>query len=222
MSEPSDHEWLLARERGENVLQVPAKTRTKYQQLDQLIAALPGRAPSPGWKQRMLDLLEEPTPAPVARPRWRMQRIAGGVALAAAAVVVLAVYSTRTDRRMTEPVVATEVRRGTNPHRGSGVSIGDTFVVHVEVDRAIELRVYGDAGEPLARCTDDQGCTVQRDGERRRYSLEVTLHAQGEVRAVLFMGATATAPPPKNLDADLEAAHQAGVDARQIAVLRAQ
>ena len=49
-------------------------------------------------------------------------------------------------------------------------------------------RVYGEGGEPLARCTDAQGCKVERTGARRTYTLELPLRSPGDVRAVLFIG----------------------------------
>src|ERR1044071_6066699 len=60
MTESNDYEWLLARERGEDVSHVPAHTRDRYSQLDRLIQDLPACAPSPGWKQRVLDSLDDP------------------------------------------------------------------------------------------------------------------------------------------------------------------
>jgi hypothetical protein len=59
MTESNDYEWLLARERGEDVSHIPAATRARYSQLDRLIKELPAHAPSPGWKQCVLDSLDD-------------------------------------------------------------------------------------------------------------------------------------------------------------------
>jgi hypothetical protein len=123
----------------------------------------------------------------------------------------------------TGPVVTTEIRRGNSPHRsGSGsVSIGDTFVIQVTSDHPSELRVYGDTGEPLARCSEDQGCTVERDGNVRRFRLELVLRASGNVRAVLFTGASIP-EAFQSLDADVETAQRADIAVRQVANVHVQ
>ena len=59
-TESNDYEWLLARERGEDVSHVSARTRAKYCQLDGLLKELPAYAPNPGWKQRVLDSIDDP------------------------------------------------------------------------------------------------------------------------------------------------------------------
>jgi hypothetical protein len=76
VNDSNDYEWLLARERGEDVSHIPAETRAKYRQLDRLLNQLPTHAPSPGWKQRVLDSLDDPglanadvTVISVVRPR---------------------------------------------------------------------------------------------------------------------------------------------------------
>ena len=71
--ELNDEEWLLARERGDDVSHIPAPTREAYRQLDRLIDELPAHAPTSEWKQRVFDALDEP-PAyrDRRRPRWRL------------------------------------------------------------------------------------------------------------------------------------------------------
>src|ERR1051325_3610957 len=66
MTDRDDREWLLARERGEDVSHIPEDTRARYRELGQLIVSLPGRSPSPGWKQRTLAAIDQPVPPPVA------------------------------------------------------------------------------------------------------------------------------------------------------------
>jgi hypothetical protein len=267
---PDDEDWLLDRERGDDVSHIAPETRARYEQLDQLIAALAERPPPAGWKQRVLDALDAPaprsssdmiepaasgpapstdSPAPRSPPETRVStggraadgraangRIAEGrrapivrgwrawiLALGGAVVgiVILSVVVPRPQPPRAEPVVTTEIRRGERPHRGDDVSVGDTLVVHAESDQPIELRVYGDGGEPLARCTDTQGCAVERSGAHRRYTLDVLLRAPGDVRTVLFTG-DAIPSPGANLDADLDAALAAHVDARQVATVRVE
>ena len=280
MTESNDYEWLLARERGEDVTHVPAETRAKYSQLDRLIKGLPAHAPSPGWKQRVLDSLDDPlekrrprafpsatarSPVATARsapaPRRRWWWVFGpGLASAFGLVLALFAYSREhgadgvsideraatvadkpaavlgaspdvdprstaisepaaVDRPPAAPSVA--VRRGQRPHRGVGPSIGDTLVIDTSSDRPLELRTYGDSGEPLARCTETDGCRVAREGGRRRFHFELELRSAGTVRTVAFTGESM---PPSfvSLDADLEAARVANADVREISVVHVE
>lgn len=125
-----------------------------------------------------------------------------------------------------EPVTAPRptivIRRGDTPHRsGGGASIGDTLLLDLEVDRPGELRVYGDAGEPLARCTEAQGCTVERSGKVRRFQLQLVLRASGTVRAVLFTG-DSIPEAFRNLNTDVETAQRANVEVRQVGFVHVQ
>jgi hypothetical protein len=286
MTESNDYEWLLARERGEDVSHIPAETRAKYSQLDRLIKELPAHAPSPGWKQRVLDSLDDPlearrprafpsatvrSPVATARsapaPRRRWWWVFGpGLASAFGLVLALFVYgdehgapavsrragiaerpaaapaSTGGDNQPTvlrlpargDPPTAmiavavgvdgllaaapsVAVRRGPRPHRG----IGDILVIDTVSDRPLELRAYGDSGEPLARCTEAEGCSVAREGGRRRVHFELELRSPGAVRTVAFAGG---AMPTSfvNLDADLEAARLANTDVREISVVHVE
>jgi hypothetical protein len=62
MSEPRssedqpDHEWLEARERGEDIGHVPAHKREPYEKLGKMLAS--GMAPSPGFRKRVLDAID--------------------------------------------------------------------------------------------------------------------------------------------------------------------
>lgn len=175
--------------------------------------------------------------------RHRAWLAAGGLAMAAAIAVVLVWCHRAGEERSSvvasvdrpgsatgagsvasaePPLVTVEIRRGDARRRGGdSASIGDTLILHLQVDRPSELRVYGDAGEPLARCTETLGCTVERTGEVRRFQLEVMLRASGTVRAVLFTGA----PIPESfhdLNADVETAQRANVEARQVAFVHVQ
>jgi hypothetical protein len=177
-------------------------------------------------------------------PKRRIWATAASLAAAAAVVIVIATHGgTSSDRASASreslaalappfrdspppselPTVIAEIRRGDRPHRSgrNSASIGDTLVLRTDTWHPIELRVYGDAGEPLARCTERQGCAVEHDGDHRRFRFELALHAAGDVRTVLFTGAAVPAAF-ENLDADVEAAQRAGVDARQVAIIHVQ
>jgi hypothetical protein len=188
-------------------------------------------APGDGWKQRVLaqvDALEateakanEPAPAPApvtplpARPRpWRRWAAAGAVVAAAAAAIAIYLGTRPGAPRFGEQLaVAAEVRDGAAKVRGQGApaKIGDTLVARGESPGPGELRVYGDTGELVAACSDrgGPGCAVERDGDRRRFVLEVPLRARGQVHVVVFGGAQIPASR-ETLAADIEAAKQAG------------
>ena len=66
-----------------------------------------------------------------------------------------------------------------------------------------------------------------RDGEHLRYVLELTLRSHGTVRTMLFASdsTSASSPAPiafRSLDADVDAAHAQGIDARQVAIDQVQ
>ena len=220
MAEPEDHVWLAARERGEDVSHVPAEIRAPYDQLGNLLQALPTVEPPAGWKQRALAKLDAAQAAPIdelARRRPLRAWIATAAVVAAAAIVLIVVQIQRPPARvaLAEPTVQTELRRA-GPSRGLGeAALGDTLIVRAVADQAIELRLYGDTGELLARCSDASGCTVARDGERRHYTLELVLRAPGDVRTMLFVTAGRDVPA-RDLDRDLQAAHDAGLAPRQV------
>ena len=281
MTESNDYKWLMARERGEDVSHIPAHTRDKYRQIDQLIQDLPACAPSPGWKQRVLDSLDDPLVAErprvfpgatarsrVAPPRrsapppprrWQWAVGSGVTSLAAVFAVCAYIHApgapsgpprqqvavspasaepgaldprgiaymlARAEAPPTAPqdgTPAVEIRRAARRHRDRGTApkIGDTLVIEMIAARPIELRVYGDSGEPLARCTETQGCLVEHMGSGRKYHVEVELRAPGAVRTVEYAGA---AMPELfvSLDKDLEAAGQAGVDMRELSVVHVE
>lgn len=215
IADARDHEWLAARERGEDVSHVPAARRAPYDELGALLQKLPGMTPGDGWKQRVLgeiDALEAREPPRRAAPpaRWRRWAAAGAAVAAAAAI---AIYLARPDapRFGDQPVVTTELRSGPGVVRGRGAaeaSLHDTLVVRIEATGPVEVRVYGDTDEVLKSCGEHGGCTVERDGERRRLVLELPLDAPGAVRVVTFAGARippSTGARPTDLDAAIEA-----------------
>jgi 4-amino-4-deoxy-L-arabinose transferase-like glycosyltransferase len=175
------------------------------------------------------------------RPRYRTWVIVGGLATTAAFTIALtlcnhaieehrpsvaAVESRDNLAHMSvskDPTGTAEIRRGNKPHRSGSdsVSIGDTLVLHVKAAPPFELRVYGDTGEPLARCSETQGCSLENDGNVRQFRLELELRASGDVRAVLFTGASIP-DAFQDLNTDVETAQRAKVDAHQIAVVHVQ
>lgn len=232
-----DHEWLLARERGEDVGDVLAARRAPYERLGELLGS--GAKASAGWRQRVLDAIDAeeaagrpgdpavapPRPPPVvsleaARERRRSRRtlIVAGLAAAAAAAAILVIprLGSRGPEAPQVLVLATEVRHGPTIVRGNTESpdeanLGDTLVVRAETVGPAELRVYGGSGERmLGSCNEGSGCTVEHDGERRRFVLEVKLEVPGQASAVVFLGAS---PPPRTgaRSTDLEAAAGAGI-----------
>jgi len=225
MTEPADHEWLLARERGDDVSQVPEARRAPYRQLEQLVAALPDPAPPAGWKRRVLEAIDQPAPTSAPLPARRARRWAALAALAAVILLwcVLRLPAQRdpppqvaASLRPDGPTVATEIRAGSVRRSTGAAHLGDTLVVTAEADAPIELRLYGDADEPIARCTDRGGCTVAHTGSHRRYVLEQVLRSHGTVRVMLFTGAAFPATFER-LDADVASAHAHGGEARQVA-----
>lgn len=255
MTELNDHEWLLARERGEDISHVPEETRRRYRELEQLLAGLPGPIPHQGWQRRVLDAVDathapavgarcESAPPPSVRswpraswppsvPRhWaphlaatpvrRRLRIATRATTALTLVLAVSLVDHGGDGAsqadMAAPLVM--VRRGNKLHRGGSASIGDTLVVHMKADRPSELRVYGDAGELLARCAEPEPCARDRSQRHHWFQLELVLHAPGDVRTVMFAG---RAPDTvDNIEADLEAAQRANVAVHQISIIRVQ
>ncbi|HWU91524.1 MAG TPA: hypothetical protein VN253_29855 [Kofleriaceae bacterium] len=230
MTEERDHEWLLARERGEDVSHVAAATRAPYDEIGELLAKLPGMALHTGWKQRVLAAIDadearpaaSPKPAPAPRRRrWIAGAAVAGLAAAIAIFVVISRGSSRPEPRTSVAELAhlesrialtAEVRGGTGTPRGQGeeARLGDRYVVRARITGPAELRLYGDTGELLATCTERGGCTVEHDGEGRTLVLEIVLRARGEVRLVAFTGARIPASTGE-LARDLDAATQAGV-----------
>jgi hypothetical protein len=216
MSELRDHEWLLARARGEDVSHVPAATRAAYDHLERLIKQLPP-TPSlpPGCRRRTLEALRAaPAPRrPMSRKRWLIG--IGAVMTAGTVALLIAIRppSPASPPPIEEPTVTSMIRPAPRPHRGSGANIDDTLVVKIEANQPVETRIYNDAGEMLARCHDQEECAIQHDGPRTRWKLEVLLRARGDVRIVLFLGASV--PEPRGtLERDSAAAYDAGVEIR--------
>jgi hypothetical protein len=152
-----------------------------------------------------------------AKPREPMRRlwIAGGLAAMAAALLVYFALP-RTSTTTGAIALATEVRRDptvrrAEPGRADQANLGDTLVVRAEATGPAEVRVYGGSGELLlGRCNDQGGCRIERDGERRRFVIEVPLNTPGMVHAVVFIGANVPASAGARA-LDLETAAGAGI-----------
>jgi len=202
-----DHGWLLARERGEDISHIPMHVRAKYEQLEQLLAALPDPSAGPRWRPRVL--------AAVGRARRRRVWLAAG---SVAAALALAVYLPGPPA--VAPAITVVVHHGGEPHRGASTSIGDVLAVDVTTARPFELRVYGDTGEPLARCAEAEGCGG-RDPSQRTVHFELVLRSPGDVRTMMFAG-DAMPVAFDSLEGDLEAARHAGIEVRQISSVHVQ
>jgi hypothetical protein len=158
---------------------------------------------------------------PLKRRRRLLRWISGGLAAAAAAAALLVVFSGDRGSAPTDPTVelTAEIRPGGEvvrggPDRGDHANVGDTLVVGAEATGPVEIRVYGGSSERLlATCNDRGGCAVTRDGERRRFVLEVPLETPGTVRAVVFVGANLPASAG-SLGPDLERAEGAGIQTK--------
>lgn len=157
------------------------------------------------------------------RPRPRPWIWAAGGVLAAAAALLLVLGIPRLPHGSSGPqqiAFATEVRHGATvlrgpSERGDQASVGDTLVVRAIAPGPAELRVYGGSnGRLIASCNEQGGCTVERDGEVRRFVLEVALDVPGTVSAVVFVG-TNLPPSTRSLDPDLEAAAAARIEVKQ-------
>ena len=174
----------------------------------------------------------KPVLAPPKPARRRQWIAAGAVAMAAAAAI--AIYVARRPAPLqleallsSEPpsqlppsgdqlaLLTAEVRDGDGTPRGrDGVRLNDKYAIRLETTGPAELRLYGDTQELLATCSGGEpGCTIERDGERRRFSFEVVLRWPGEVRLVAFAGARIPASTGE-LARDLDEAARAGIEPR--------
>jgi hypothetical protein len=243
MSEPNDAEWLRARERGDDVSHVPKAARAPYDQLERLLRALPSPASSPAWQRQVLDAVDRPAVAapPRVRPSHKLRWMLAGATVAAAAAVITAIALIRPGSEpavpssissgsghvgspsiaAAEPIVTTEIRRSAAPHRGGRIALGDSLIVRARSWSDIELRLYGDAGEPLARCPGVQGCRVVASDGHRDYLIELVLRAPGDIHTVVFMGDGMPAAF-QSLDADVAAAQRSNVEARESSVINVQ
>lgn len=204
MSESHDHEWLLARERGEPIGDVPPETVRRYARLERMLAELPGTEPAADWQQRVLVEIERARPS--AARRSRVRYMIGLSAVAAAALIFLAIRVRETPEP-SAPSLTTEVIAGSAVHRGGEITIGDTLVVKAQSRAPAELRVYGDAHELVARCGVEEPCY---DRARRSFRIALDLRTPGAVRAVLFIGPRIPASGT-TMAQDLEAATRAKI-----------
>ncbi|MBC7973619.1 MAG: hypothetical protein H7138_01445 [Myxococcales bacterium] len=78
--------------------------------------------------------------------------------------------------------------------------------------------MYSDAGKPLARCSALVDCGLEMIDNAPWFHLEVTLRTSGRVSAFLFAGRSIL--PQQGLNADLLAAHEIGIETREIALVR--
>jgi hypothetical protein len=201
-----DAQWLLARERGEQVSPLDAQRSATYERLIGAIRDLPTIIAPDDMPGRVLaaidrgDAPESSAPRRATRP-WAVAAVAA-VAMAAGIVLFM-----RPDASGPPPgQIATEVRHGSVARRGEGAAIGDTLVVRAQVPPRGELRIYrGDA--MVARCPGGPTCRENAGG----VSVEMELDVPGRYRPVMF-GSGVASPSGRAAD-DFDAAMRARIDA---------
>ncbi|HET9626695.1 MAG TPA: hypothetical protein VFP84_35275 [Kofleriaceae bacterium] len=202
-----DDGWLDDRERGLAVDHVAPETRAIYDHLQRHLAAMP---PPAGWQDRVLarfdrELGREPGRAPDPEPvraaprRARRRWLAAGAMVAAAAVVLVIVWTRAADR--------TPIALRDRPSQPTYLDGSDEHHSHDTVripgDPALRaVRIYRPGGALLASCPGDPRCAA--DG-----GLAIELPGAGRFE---ILGFTGCAPPPSRGDreADEAAAHDAG------------
>jgi hypothetical protein len=192
-----------------------------YEALRKDLAALGGgEEPPAGWRDRVRREVRETgrTASPSFPHRPRLGRWWPVPALAAAAAIVFAVTVFR-PQGPPEPALRASVERGSVAFRGDEAPRpGDTLSLEAEGGRhrRLELRIYRNERELLARCENGSGSgpadlgsgSCFRDGGRLRLTL--TLDAVGRYQPVLLFSAEPLPPPAAGLDADVGAVLRAG------------
>jgi hypothetical protein len=178
----------------------------RHQVLAELLGHSDGRRQPPlGWEQATLAFIHD---AERARRRRRRALQAVGAAVALAAAVVLAfALRPRPAPPSPELALAVEVTRGSEPMRGDMARLGDRLAVSVRAGAAarLEVRVYRDDRELVARCTTEPPCRRTATG----VAAEVVLGNPGRYQ-VLVVDGRPPPDPPGGLDRDASQAAQAG------------
>jgi hypothetical protein len=199
VSDANDDAWLAARERGDSVDHVPAETRQRYRNLERHVAELPGERAPEGWQARVLAKLDATAP----RRRWPIWVAAGGLAAAAAIVLVLVMRGGSPGERDLVVIDVREPSHSATTTRSAGTAaVGDMLVAHATGAHLVELRAYRKTGPAIARCPGGPSCGA--DG-----SIELVLDARGPIRVVAFYDHEPP-PPTTDRDADIAAASKAG------------
>lgn len=191
-------------ERGEPIESAgEAAVRARYERLAQQIAQTPDVEPPPDLLARVLAGVRAAPPP--RRAVWRRPHawLAGGVAFAAAAVLLA--WCTGAAPPAGDALAVQVIASGT--HRGSGsAAVGDRLIARVSAGSgAVELRVYRDDREVVLRCPGDAGC--RREGDA--LVGEVVVSEPGRYRIVRLAAARLPPPSPAGFDGDLQAVRAA-------------
>lgn len=203
-----EREGLVAIERGETLdahfdsCEDCRQARESYRELTRDIRATATTlAPPDDFQARVLAEIER------RQRRARHRRWMGGAAAAVAVAAAIALLWRGDGAPRTQPRVALEqsIESSGRAVRGVSAKPGDVLVLRAEVgDEPAELRVYGEAGGLVLRCTEAPPCA--RAGGR--LGARVELSVRGDYRAVVVVGDAGS--PTGELGADVAALEAAG------------
>ena len=150
MSEDTrDEAWLDARERGEPIEHIDGATRTRYENLQRHIAALPDDELPEGWQDRVIARLDRGAPA--VRRRFKTLLLAGAAVAAVVAIVITIPPGAG------EPF-AFAVERGGRVYRGDSDWLVHDLLRVRAASRFAAFRIYTAHGRVLAACPGGPGC----------------------------------------------------------------
>ena len=178
----ADHVWLLARERGEDIGDVPAGTRAPYEKLGAMLGS--GMAPSPGFRRRVLDAIDAEAAAAAAARVTAAAAEAAGTAGAAAATAATAAGGTAT-AATAEPV---EVAAGAGTVEAAAERVGAVGMAGAGTIQAAEI------AESVRRAVVvelDQGRARRKQQQRWRLAMIGGLAAAAAVAGVWIRRAPA-------------------------------
>lgn len=222
-----DERRLLERERTSPLVARaggPAPQEDEYQRLADLLAELPTISAPDTWRAQVKAALDReasqppaaPAPAetPVALPAQRspsprprrplLRKIAIATSAGSVAALALLVWQLPDEKSgapRSTPELTVELHHGELRHRTlRTAAVGDRMIIRAKAAAAV--RLYLDGETLIATCPGDARCAQQ--GEQR--TLELTLEAPGEYRAILLHGPGSPPPPSASMKADLAAA----------------
>lgn len=219
-----DERRLLERERTSPLVARaggPAPQEDEYQRLADLLAELPTISAPDTWRAQVKAALDREASQPPAAPadaeapvalpaqrsprRPQLPRIAiatSALAVAALALLVWRHSDEESGASRSAPELTVELHHGEMRHRTlRTAAVGDRMIIRAKAAAAV--RLYLDGETLVATCPGDARCAQQ--GEQR--TLELTLEAPGEYRAILLHGPGAPPPPSASMKADLAAAN---------------
>ncbi len=161
--------------------------------------------PPPGWQDTVWRTLRER--GSLAESVGRSRRLWLPAVLAA--VLGLMVLVPRLFMPIEAPTMKVALERGEVRYRAVEVAVpGDRLTIEATARRGtkVEVRVYRNEGELVARCPGAGDCDVTKE----RVRLVVPLDGVGIYQPVLLYGTDPLPPPESGLDADCGAALAAG------------